>query len=251
MYQTIQNQTKPNITIPYQTKSPGRTCEVEICPSNGSTHSSKWIFNKVAVIKLPIVCSLRSELINCHAIRIKSGATKESHLSHYRMKIIETKFEEEKININKTKFIRLDTDEKPIIQHEPTSLLENIRWPLIGTGASLAAIILITCIALVIKKQSSSELSVKIENNSNPSVQINNLAQQSGIINPSAPSYNPSFVEKGEQQKSHPTLTLQDGINAILAIKPEHRTPIHDKNLMLYRKELEIQQSCSSSDQRD
>ena len=97
----------------------------EICPSNGSTHSSKWTFNSVAVIKLPIVCSLSSKLINCNAIKIKSGATKELHLSHYRMKIVEQKFEEEKINSNKTKFIRPNTQETPIIRQEPNPLLES------------------------------------------------------------------------------------------------------------------------------
>ena len=90
----------------------------------------------------------------------------------------------------------------------------------------------------MIKKQSSSELSVKIESNSNPSFQINNLSQQSGIMNLSAPPFNPSFVEKDEQQNPTPSPTLEDKIKAILAIKPEHRNALHDKNLRKYQSEL-------------
>ena len=42
------------------------------------------------------------------------------------MKIVEQKFEEEKINSNKTKFIRPNTQETPIIRQEPNPLLESI-----------------------------------------------------------------------------------------------------------------------------
>ena len=166
------------------------------------------------------------------------------------MKIIETKFEEEKINSNKTQFIRPDVDKTPTTRQEPAPMLDNIKWPIIGSGATLAAIILITCITLLIKKQSNSELSLKIENNSNPSIRINNSPQQSGMMNPSAPSYNPTFVEKKKQQKTDTKLTLEDGINAIRKIKPEHRTPIHARDLKIYQNELTKLQDGSNSDQR-
>ena len=90
----------------------------------------------------------------------------------------------------------------------------------------------------MVKKRSSSDLSVKIENNSNPSVQINNSLQQSGIMNPSALPFNPSFIEKDEQQKLTQSPTLKDKIQAILDIKPEHRNALHNKNLRKYQPEL-------------
>ena len=62
--------------------------------------------------------------------------------------------------------------------------------------------------------------------------------QQSGLMNPSAPPFNPSFVEKEEQQKPTQSPTLKDKITAILAIKPEHRNALHDKNLRKYQSEL-------------
>ena len=71
-------------------------------------------------------------------------------------------------------------------------------------------------------------------------------------MNPSAPPFNPSFIEKDEQQKLTQSPTLKDKIQAILDIKPEHRNALHDKNLRKYQSELTKQQneSCSNSDQR-
>ena len=114
----------------------------ENCPLNGSIHSSKWTFQSKATIKLPIVCSLSSQKINCVAVKLKSGATKELHLSHYRMQIVEQNFEKEKIEKNSPDFIRLKIDRVITIKSQPKSLLENIKWPLIGVGASLISIIL-------------------------------------------------------------------------------------------------------------
>ena len=78
----------------------------ERCPLNGSTYSSQWTFQSQASINLPIVCSLHSERINCSAIKLKSGTTKELHPTHYRMQIIEQAFEKEKIEKNTTKFVK-------------------------------------------------------------------------------------------------------------------------------------------------
>ena len=113
----------------------------ENCPLNGSIHSSKWTFQSKATIKLPIICSLSSEKINCDAVKLKSGATKELHLSHYRMQIMEQTFEKEKIEKNSTKFVKPEIDQVITIKPQPKSLLETIKWPLIGGGASLISII--------------------------------------------------------------------------------------------------------------
>ena len=57
-------------------------------------------------------------------------------------------------------------------------------------------------------------------------------------MNPSAPPFNPSFIEKDEQQKVTQSPTLKDKIQAILDIKPEHRNALHDENLRKYQPEL-------------
>ena len=150
------------------------------------------------------------------------------------------KFEEDKIDVNSTKFIRSDNYQITTVQQQATPLLETLKWPLIGIGASIASIILLACATALIRKSSNNELSVKIENtpSNNPTVQINNSLQQSGVMNPSAPPFNPSFVEEGEHQKPVQVPTLEEKIAAIMAIKPEHRNVLHNKNLRQYQLEL-------------
>ena len=216
----------------------------EICPSNGSSHTFNWTFTSMAIIKLPVVCSIRSTLVNCRAVKITSGATKESHLSHYRMEIMETHVEEKEVN--KTKFVRQNIQQKPTTKSNEPALLEKFKWPLIGTGATFVVMVILISMAIKIKQRSGGEVSVKIENNSSPTFQINNSSQHLEVASPSAPAFNPSFMGKGEQKKDSAIITLQDGINAIKAIKPENRTPVHDRDLQIYLNELERQKTSSS-----
>ena len=176
------------------------------------------------------------------------------------MEIVKQKFEEEKVDDNSTTFVRSDNYQITTVQQQATPLLETLKWPLIGIGASIVSIVLLTCATTVIRKKSSNELSVKIENtpSNNTPIQINNSLHQSGVMGPSGPPFNPSFVEEVEQQKpvqvptleekiaAVPTLeekiaavpTLEEKIAATMAIKPEHRNALHHKNLCQYQLEL-------------
>ena len=131
-----------------------------------------------------------------------------------------------------------------IMKTEHLTPLESIKWPLIGAGITTLVILVIISITITFKKRSGSGVSVNIENNSSPTFQINNSSHHSEMASPSAPTLNPSSVEEGRQIKNTTPLTIQDGINAIKAIKPENRTPIHDRDLQLYMKELKENESA-------
>jgi len=110
----------------------GNITMVETCPLNGTTVSETWAFNKMAKLKLPLVCSIRSEKVNCNAIKFQSSKIKEIHLTQYRMEVLEQHFEEDKLNINSTVFIRSDigAEEKSLSNSSP--FLERMKWPIIG-----------------------------------------------------------------------------------------------------------------------
>ena len=57
-------------------------------------------------------------------------------------------------------------------------------------------------------------------------------------------------MEEGELKKETALISLQDGIDAIKKIKPEDRTPVHDRDLQIFIKELERQKASSNSDGR-
>jgi len=119
----------------------GNITMVETCPLNGTTVSETWAFNKMAKLKLPLVCSIRSEKVNCNAIKFQSSKIKEIHLTQYRMEVLEQHFEEDKLNINSTVFIRSDigAEEKSLSNSSP--FLKRMKWPIIGSLAAIASII--------------------------------------------------------------------------------------------------------------
>ena len=220
----------------------------ERCPSNGSHKSFTWTFTSLAVIELPITCSLTSTIINCRAINIKAGHTKESHIAHYRMKIVKTDFDEKVVN--KTKFVRPDVQKKPKVTINQPNILDYAKWPVIGSGIAICVLLAFACIGMAIKKRSNSKVSVNIENNSSPTFKIENSSHGSQAINPSAPTLSPSPEKVKNKEENSSILTLQDGINAIRAIRSENRTPFHDRDLRRYVKELESQQSSASPDEQ-
>ena len=83
-------------------------------------------------------------------------------------------------------------------------------------------------------------MSVKIENNptNNPSIQVNHSTQQYDVISPSAPPFNPSFVEESKNQNQIKVQTVEEKIAAIKAIKPGDRNALHNKQLHQYELEL-------------
>ena len=59
----------------------GNLTITEICPGNGTLTSQNWTFMSKAKLKLPLVCSIRSDKVNCDSIKLHSSRTEEIHLS--------------------------------------------------------------------------------------------------------------------------------------------------------------------------
>ena len=141
---------------------------IETCPLNGTTVSQNWTFAYQAKLKLPLVCSIQSEKVNCDAIKFQSSKVKEIHLTHYRMEVLEQHLEEEKIDVNSTVFIRSNIEFEEKILPASTSFLEKMKWPIIG---SLAAITLLTSMGLIyvcqLKNPTKGGVTVEINNAAN------------------------------------------------------------------------------------
>ena len=165
----------------------------ETCPFNGTWKSFNWTFSSSAKLKLPVVCSLRSTQINCDSVTLRSSQTKEIHLTHYRMQIIEEKLEEEMVNINKTVFIKSEILSEPHFTPTAPTLLDLLKWPLIGTGAAIILIIILITGIKLIKNHSNSGVSVTIQNsatssNNSPTCTEATAFQAEPIILPSCPA---------------------------------------------------------------
>ena len=202
----------------------GNLTLTETCPLNGTQTSFNWTFISQAKLRLPIVCSLRSDKINCDSVRLQSGHTKEIHLSHYRMQIVEQKMEEEKININKIIFVKSEILSDTHITPSAPSLINMLKWPLIGTGAAVILVILLTSAVILIKNRSSSGVSVTITNaatssSESPVCPEANINQANPIILPSAPAE--IQEEEIQFQDAPPDYYSTVDIHAILAVKPE------------------------------
>ena len=58
------------------------------------------------------------------------------------MQIVEEKLEEEKVNINKTVFIKSEVLSEPHFTPTAPTLIDSLKWPLIGIGAAIILIII-------------------------------------------------------------------------------------------------------------
>ena len=94
LFQTFTIRLKGNMSI------------TEYYPHNKSCISTNWTISSLTKLSLPVTCKLTSEKFNCSAVSLKSSETNEIHFPQHRMKILEQHWEEEKVNINHTKFIR-------------------------------------------------------------------------------------------------------------------------------------------------
>ena len=201
----------------------GNLTLTETCPLNGTKTSFNWTFVSQAKLKLPIVCSLRSDKINCDSVRLQSSQTKEIHPSHYRMQIVEQKMEEEKININKTIFVKSEILSETHITPSAPSLINMLKWPLIGTGAAVILAIILISAFILIKNRSSSGVTVTITNaatslSESPVCTDANINQANPVILPSAPA---EIQEEELQFQDAPQDYYSTvDINAILAVKP-------------------------------
>jgi hypothetical protein len=133
----------------------GNLTITETCPMNGTLSSQIWTFTSQAKLKLPLVCSLHSLKVNCDSVKLHSSRTEEIHLSQYRMEIIEHHLEEKKININSTIFVKSNIDSEQNSLPATTSLLERIKWPLIGSLAAIAFLIFFGLLIICLLKNIS------------------------------------------------------------------------------------------------
>ena len=114
---------------------------------------------------------------------------------------------------------------------------------LLVEGSSVVMGISLICVPSVRFPTDGTQIkikSVKIENNpaNNPSIEVNNSTQQYGFMSPSAPPFNPSFVEENKNKGQTKIQTIEEKIAAIKAIKPGDRNALHNKQLHQYELEL-------------
>ena len=141
---------------------------------------------------------------------------------------MEQKFEEAKININSTAFIKSEINSETSILPAPTSLWEKFKWPLIGSLAAIALIIILTSAICLLKNHSNSGVSVNINNaasstNNSPTCNEAIVYQENPVIIPSCPAAIET-QDAAPLQDAPPDYYSTVDINALLAI------PIHDRN---------------------
>ena len=204
---------------------------------NGTFNSQVWNFTSQAKLKLPLVCSLHSSIINCDSIKLHSSRTEEIHLSQYRMEVIEQHLEEEKINTNSTIFVRSNIETDPTSLPASTSLLEKIKWPLIGSLAAITSLIFLGLIIIcLLKNKSNSGVSVTISNaatSKNDSPICNNVA-----VTPSAP---PAIqVQRNVPvQEAPPSYYSAVDIDRLLSIPIAERNALETRAVMRHMAKIQ------------
>ena len=74
----------------------GQLTLTETCIVNGKNSTKDWTFTNEANISLPLTCSIKSDLINCGSVNVKSSKAKIITLKENRMKILKREHIEEK-----------------------------------------------------------------------------------------------------------------------------------------------------------
>ena len=118
------------------------------------------------------MCSLHSEKIYCNSITIRSSKSKEIHLSHYRMKIVEQRWEEEKINVNETNIIKSKISMEPMEAISTSSFLktlDSMKIPLIGSGGAVILIIVLMIAVKLSRDKANIGLSIIVKNSASAS----------------------------------------------------------------------------------
>ena len=65
----------------------GQLTLTETCFINGKNNTQDWTYTNEANISLPLTCSIKSDLINCGSVNIKSSKAKIITVKENRMKI--------------------------------------------------------------------------------------------------------------------------------------------------------------------
>ena len=153
------------------------------------------------------------------------------------MEIIEQHLEEEKININSTIFVKSNIDSEPTSLPASTSLLERIKWPLIGSLAANTFLIFLGLIVIcLLKNHSNSGVSVTISNaaTSNNDSPICNES----VVAPSCPTAF-QIQENAPIQDAPPAYHSALDIKRLLDIPTADRNPFETKAVITHKTKLQ------------
>ena len=201
----------------------------ETCHPKGIPSTKNRTIFSYAKIKLPLTCNIRSEKINCDSVKFNSNKPEELHILKHRMEVIEEHFEEEKVNINSTTFIKsnIDAEVPPTVV---TPLLEKIKLPLIISLAVIVGLVFMCLIGVCMMKshapiQPATGNTITINNKSTS----NNESPVSTMVTPSCPIEEapPASSNEGAPPAYHDSVD----INALKAIPHSKRSPGVSKRL--------------------
>ena len=156
---------------------------------------------------------------------------------------MEQKFEEAKININSTVFVKSKINSETSILPASTSLLERFKWPLIGSLAAIALIIILTSAICLLKNHSNSGVSVNINNaatssNDSPVCTEAVVNQANPVIIPSCPAA-VEIQDDAPVQDAPPDYYSTVDIKAILAIPTQDRNAFERRAVTQHMAKLE------------
>ena len=222
----------------------GTISVTEVCPGNSTFISQNYNFTTHATIKLPLVCGLQSNLINCDSVNIHSNTAQEIHPTKYRMEIIEQHFEEEKINVNSTVFVRSEIDTDLPAKQNSTPFLDQIKWPIIGALASVTFLIFIGLVAVcLLKNNSKSGINVNVTNeaNSGNGCPISNSIETAPSA-PSAPSNCQSAPSPKQIEEAPPAYHSTVDIQTLMDIPVSQRDAfdLQQKNVKINNMSLKV-----------
>ena len=207
----------------------GKMTLSETCHPKGAPSTKNRTIFSYAKIKLPLTCNIRSEKINCDSVKFNSNRPEEIHILKHRMEVIEEHFEEEKVNINSTTFIKsnIDAEFPPTVV---TPLLEKIKLPLIISLAAIAGLVFICLIGVCMMKshatlQPATGNTITINNKSTS----NNESPVSTMVTPSCPIEEapPANSSEGAPPAYHDSVDIND----LKAIPHSKRSPGVSKRL--------------------
>ena len=217
-------------------KFEGKLTLSEVCHINGTISTENRTIFSYAKIKLPLVCAIRSEKVNCDLIKIHSNKAEEILISQYRMEIIEEHFEEKKVNINSTTFVSSNI-EAEIPSTVSTPFLEKIKWPLIASLAAVVFIIFLGLIGICMMKshatmQPTGGNSIIINNKSTSQnespVSVNTMVTPTSPPAPSNEGAPPAPRNEGAPPAYHDTVDIEE----MLAIPHAERVPEVSKQIL-------------------
>ena len=151
------------------------------------------------------------------------------------------------VNINKTVFIKSEVLSEPHLTPTAPTLIDLLKWPLIGTGAAIILIIILISAIKLIKNHSNSGVSVTIQNsatssNNSPTCTEATAFQAEPVILPSCPAA--ADVQTGpselHSQDAPPDYYSTVDINAILAVNPKDRNTFERRAVVQHSQRLKI-----------